>query len=107
MNVLIAILLLIAVAIKAAQVEFQWTHNNASVANTFYLLHSRNISTPTSNWTTIAVIPGLATNYCHDIEPGIHFFSLMASNFWGVSSNSNIASTPEVIEPFQLEIGRD
>ena len=75
--------------------------------NTFYLLHSTDISTPVSNWNVIAVIPGLATNHFLDVQPGRHFFTMTASNFWGTSSNSNIASTPEVIKPFQLEIRRE
>lgn len=107
MNVLIAILLLATAAIRAAQVEFHWTHNNASAANTFYLLHSKDITKPVTNWNVIAVIPGLATNHCMDIEPGLHFFTLTASNFWGTSLPSNVASTPEVIKPFELQIRRE
>lgn len=85
MKLTLSLIMLVAMALFAAQVQLQWHHNNASSENTFYLIRTTNLSIPKSNWTVVAVIPGLETNYFLETEPGGYYYTLFASNRWGKS----------------------
>lgn len=45
-------------------------------------------------WNMRTNIPGTERQIVLPIEPGVHFFTLTASNLWGESGFSNVASTP-------------
>lgn len=61
----------------------------------FNLWHSPTLPTLLSGgWAFRTNIPGTDRKIILPLEPGVHFFTLSASNFWGESSFSNVASTP-------------
>ena len=60
----------------------------------FKLYHSTNITIPLTNWVCITNVASTATNINVKVTPGVNFFTLTASNFWGESDFSNVAATP-------------
>lgn len=77
-------------------ITLAWNYptNELSTNLTFRLYHSTNITVPLTNWTVITNIAGTNTSVSLPVLPGAHFFALTASNFWGESDFSNVASTP-------------
>lgn len=53
---------------------------------------SRDITTPMSNWVVVATTTNPAIRL--PVTAGVNFFAITASNFWGESDFSNVASTP-------------
>ena len=60
----------------------------------FKLYHSVNPAQPLAQWTPITNIAGTNLSVSLPVEVGVHFFYLTASNWWGESDPSNVASTP-------------
>jgi hypothetical protein len=87
-------LLLTAAPPGPSTVTLAWTYPSNELSGiTFYLQSSPNQGTPTTNWPVIASVTG--TNRIQiTVMPGQAFYTVYASNFWGASSNSNIANTP-------------
>lgn len=75
-------------------VTLAWDYPPAELTNiTFKVYHSTSIALPLTNW--VVLTNAISTNQVQvSIAPGVHFFSVTASNFWGESTFSNIASTP-------------
>lgn len=71
----------------------------------FKLYGSTNVSLPVTQWTYLTSAPAVTvsgtnswptTNLVVTMTPGMFFFYLTASNFWGESGPSNGTSTPAV-----------
>lgn len=60
----------------------------------FVLRQSANLNTPIAQWNIVATIAGTNRAFTFGMLPGAQFFTLTASNFWGESIPSNVASTP-------------
>jgi hypothetical protein len=95
------ITLLFAIVALAAQtglepVTLAWDYPAAELKGTaFNIYHSQDPALPLNQWQKVASVQ--ETNLCRlSIVPGAHFFTATASNFWGESQFSNIASTPAV-----------
>lgn len=81
-------------AIKNA-VTLEWTPQDPGwqTNETFNLRGSPDISVAFSNWPIITNVAG--TNAVTiPLQPQLYFFYVTASNYWGESSNSNVAYTP-------------
>lgn len=108
------------VTLPSGKLTLEWNYpsnNDASIS--FYLLATNDISAPITNWpvlwsgsysNTILTngFDGVAfTNHVLvQIQPGQMFFVMYASNFWGVSTTSNIASTPPLNSQIYMSIHR-
>lgn len=46
------------------------------------------------NWTLLTNVVGTNATVAVQVQPGQHFFAMTASNFWGESDFSAVASTP-------------
>jgi hypothetical protein len=112
-GIVIEILLFLAMACEAdtnstsTTVTLSWYEpsNLITPDASFILLQTTNLSVPLTNWTmmTLAATNCVTTNFdgtlqfCTNtipIVPGAYFFTMTFSNFWGVSTTSNIAMTP-------------
>jgi hypothetical protein len=90
-------------------VKLGWNYptNQLSPDLVFKLYTSTNLTTPLTNWTWIGTTAGANTSMLAVIQPGAQFFVLTASNFWGESDFSNVASTPPLpAATNNLTIGR-
>jgi hypothetical protein len=97
---LLAIVALLAGAVFSQQtpidgrVTVEWDYPSNDVPTmTFNVYHSTNISLPVANWPKLASVQG-ATRVPLTVTPGPNYFVCTASNFWGESDFSNVASTP-------------
>ncbi len=75
-------------------VTLAWDNDKPSTNQGFKLYFSANASTPMTNWTVLTNISGLRSNATVRVVPGAAFFAITATNLWGESSFSNVASTP-------------
>lgn len=90
---LLAITAGISFAALNSKVKLIWDYPADQITNvTFNLHYSTNISVPLTNWPTLTNVS--TTNVDLDTQPGAYFFYVTASNFWGESDPSNVASTP-------------
>ncbi len=60
----------------------------------FRVYHSTNPDLPLYKWTPLTNTAGTNCSITVPVERGRHFFYITASNWWGESDPSNIASTP-------------
>lgn len=65
----------------------------------FFIKGSPDATAPVSGWAVKAAVMGTTnaatpTTVTVDLAPQEYFFVCVASNFWGVSNPSNVASTP-------------
>lgn len=75
-------------------VVLYWNYPAAEVSNTTFIVrYTTNATIPKTNWPVSATVLG-QTNCALNIQPGAYFFVCQASNLWGVSDPSNVASTP-------------
>jgi hypothetical protein len=75
-------------------ITLYWDYPAAQASNcTFILRGTTNAASPATNWPIVATVPGY-TNHQLTIQPGAYYFVCQASNLWGVSDPSNVASTP-------------
>jgi hypothetical protein len=98
---------------SARPITLTWTYANSPPPDSFVLFSSANVTTPLSNWTAIAQIAcpivgtnintnlaytnyvaALVTNYSLSVAPGQMYFSMAASNIWGLSPFSNVIGLP-------------
>lgn len=92
-------LLILLCALTAFAVTLQW--NSQPEADSFYIYHSIDLT----NWSVLTNTTG--TNVTLPLAPGIHFFKLTASNFWGESTFSSTVGTPSpATNPSGLAIRR-
>lgn len=78
-------------------VRLSWDYPPEELTNiTFRVKWSTVITTPATNWITIVTTTN--TTAIVDVPRGVNFFACTASNFWGESFFSNIASTPPVVK---------
>ena len=77
-------------------VTLVWDYPSAELNTnlTFKLYHSINPTLPLAQWTPFTNIAGTNLSVALSIDVGVHFFFLTASNWWGESDPSNVASTP-------------
>lgn len=67
---------------------------------TFYYYGTTNLALPVGTWPVVAVSGGrtnapTSTIVEMPLAPGQYFFSVRASNYWGLNTNfSNVAATP-------------
>lgn|SRR3990167_7444759 len=80
----------------SGRVILAWDYptNELGTNLTFRLYGSSNITTPLTNWTVLTNVVGTNLSVTVQIQPGVYFFALTASNFWMESDFSNVASTP-------------
>lgn len=74
--------------------EFDYPKPDLGTNIWFQVYHSTNVSLPLTNWTALTNVVGTGTVVRVRAEPGVNFFSMTASNFWGRSDFSTVASTP-------------
>lgn len=77
-----------------ARVVFAWDGQGG--VDVFRLYSSTNLLVPLTNWTALTNVPGTNFSCAVPVQPGQRFFYLTASNFWGESDPSAVASTPAV-----------
>lgn len=70
----------------------------------FVLYHSTDLTVPLTNWPVYTTIPGTNRLFTITIEPGVHFFTMTASNFWGQSDFFPTVSLPGVPRNGVLQI---
>ena len=77
-------------------VTLAWDYPSAELNTnlTFKLYHSTNPTLPLAQWMPFTNIAGTNLSVALSINVGVHFFFLTASNWWGESDPSNVASTP-------------
>lgn len=77
-------------------VSLAWTYPSSELSTglTFQVRGSPTLATPLSQWAVLTNVSGLMTNATVRIAPGQYFFYCTASNMWGVSNPSNVASVP-------------
>lgn len=83
-----------AVGIKPVILEWDYPTVDESPDLVFKLYHSPIASAPLANWVCLTNIPGTNRQVRVNVEAGKNFFYLTASNWWGESTPSNVASTP-------------
>lgn len=88
-------------------IAIHWINPLMDTNNTYRMYHATNITLPLDQWPSIATMAGDRNALQLEVNPGVHFFYMTASNFWGVSSNSNVVGTPEIIPPFQMTIKKE
>lgn len=115
MKALIALLfLLLPLGAKAAVpttpqlVILAWDYptNELRAELSFKLYTSTNLAVPMTNWLVLTNVAGTNLAAAVRIEPGEHFFTLTASNFWGESDFSNVASVPPLPKSGAITIRR-
>ena len=67
----------------------------------FNLYHSGDVTAPMDTWQLLTNVPGNARSLTLSLAPGVHAFTLTASNAEGESDFSNRATTP----PFPRPVG--
>jgi hypothetical protein len=67
----------------------------------FNLYHSGDATAPIETWQLLTNVPGSARSLTLSLAPGVHAFTLTASNALGESDFSNKATTP----PFPKPVG--
>lgn len=124
---LLTVSLAVAVPPQPVQIFLSWQDTNITgssvldhyvpTTNNCYILYgNQNVNSNPTNWPVIITWTswGLGTNsqgqvwYTNSISvtPGPWFFSLVASNFWGVALPSNVAQTGPESKPPVLFITR-
>lgn len=80
----------------ATKITLMWDYetNQVSPELVFKLYSSTNMTVPLTNWTVLAVVPGTNRSVTLPVEPGVRFYALTASNWWGESDFSNAVGTP-------------
>lgn len=83
-----------------SNVTLYWNYDPLLLTNiSFYIKGSSDVTVPLSNWTMMASVIGTSnaptpTNVTINLAPQQKFMFCVASNFWGESNPSNVASTP-------------
>ena len=79
-------------------ITLAWNYpaNQLSTGLVFRVYSSLDITTPLQNWTVLTNVVGTNLFVTLSVQPGARYFSLTASNLWGESDFSNVASTPAV-----------
>lgn len=83
-----------------SNVTLYWDYDPLLLTNmSFYVRGSPDVALPVSGWAVKAALIGTsngptATNVTIPLAPQEYFFVCQASNFWGLSDPSNIASVP-------------
>jgi len=93
-----------AVAIAASlpsgptPITLAWDYPAADLSTglVFRVYHTTTITTPVANWAVITNVAGTNLSVTLTVTPGARFYVVTASNFWGESDPSNVASTPEL-----------
>lgn len=91
-----ALALISFVSIAASPVPIQVFWNPQPGVDLFILHGTNDISQPTP-WPIITTFAGNSTNASLSVFPGAMNYYLTASNFWGETGLSNIASTPSAL----------
>jgi hypothetical protein len=92
-------------AIQAFDLTFTWSlpsGTTTQISTNSYLVSYPDVegyilfqSATISNFVEIARFPSVTNSYTlANVGGGKHFFYLVSTNMWGVSSNSNIVGTP-------------
>lgn len=83
-----------------SNVTLYWNYDPLLLTNmSFYIKGSPDVTAPLGGWATKAAVVGTTnaatpTNATIALAPQAFYFVCQASNFWGLSDPSNIASTP-------------
>ena len=80
---------------------------------TYFAYYTTNAALPATNWPLLSVITnpvsingGAQLAYTNYLVPGAYFFTMTASNFWGLSSFSGAVGTPQALpQPLLLNLG--
>lgn len=62
----------------------------------FRVYWSDDLAIPMTNWVLVATTKAMAVKVT--VVPGVNFFAVNASNFWGVSFFSDVTNTPPVVK---------
>jgi hypothetical protein len=74
--------------------EWDYPEQERSTNLTFYVYSTTNVFAPMTNWAVLTNVVGTNLSVRLQIDPGQRFFVMTASNFWGESDFSEVASTP-------------
>ncbi len=78
-------------------ISLTWDYDTNSPPDVFKLYTSTNAAMPTTNWTLVAGVSGTIRNITiSNINAQQCFFYVTASNWWGESTPSNVAGTPQI-----------
>lgn len=77
-------------------VTLVWDYPTAALSTNlqFLIYGSTNLDTPTTEWQLLTNTIGTNRSVSVRVQPGQWYFVATASNYWGVSRPSNVASTP-------------
>jgi hypothetical protein len=105
------ILILLCLTAKAQTnpmpLTLAWDYPTVDNTASFVISQTTNLSVPLTNWTQVTNIAstncqvGTSQSFTNKVlvSPGQYFWTVQVSNFWGISSNSNIANTPPLPVP--------
>lgn len=91
----LAILIALVVCCHGDIIWLSWNSNPQNQAPVTYYLYRADLVT--GPYTVIGATND--TNFYYSITPCEAFFYVRCSNFWGMSTNSNITNTPAVSTP--------
>lgn len=87
--------LLLASPVVAAELQLDWDDNDPAEQVDFYTLYQ---STDGMNFT--ALTPTYSVSEATlDLEPGVYYFKVTATNVWNESGFSNVVETPPGASP--------
>lgn len=94
-----ALVLLMAFTFGASlrqSITLYWTYPQSELSTnlTFNIYSSTDVGVPVPSWPLFTNVSGLSTNITVPLTPQARFFYVTASNLWGESPPSNVASTP-------------
>lgn len=91
---LISILVGVSILAAPEDISLAWDYPESEKTNVVFRVYSStNITIPLNQWTVITNVTG--TNFVRlKVVPGVNYFTMTASNFWGESIFSEVVSTP-------------
>lgn len=96
-NAIIFISSILACAVLMAapeDISLSWDYPESERTNVVFRVYSStNVTIPLSQWKVMTNVT--ATNFVRlKVVPGVNYFTMTASNFWGESTFSEVVSTP-------------
>ena len=98
---LVSMLVVTAIAVvlpgqPRTSISLSWDYDTNNLPDVFKIYTSTNLVLPTSNWTLVGAVSGNVRNITiSNIAMQQCWFYATASNWWGESSPSSVAGTPQ------------
>lgn len=97
-KIILAGILGLATMLSANALTLDWAYsptNELSTNITFIIRSTTNQALSVTSWPILGTVPGPATSYTFTTPaPGIYYYSVAASNIWGVGTYASAVATP-------------